>query len=174
MTNFNNYYQDLLLKFKELGTFDEIKPNESNIEWPNKSGVYVIWDNSSIEGRLVYVGLTGKFIRSKDDSITIFKGATFKSRTNRWTPYRFCENKKDTDYKFHFRFGPKYSNVAIQSKAKFDSDSYREAIPYRSLMIHCFEVDEKNSEYSPILLESEILTRYLKTFGDLQVANNSL
>jgi len=172
--NFNTYYQDLLLNFNQLGIFHEIKPKESNIEWPNKSGVYVIWDDSLIESRLLYVGLTGKFVRPRDQSITIFKDATFKSRTKRWTPYRFCESKKDTDFKFYFRFGPKYSKVAIQSKVKFDSDSYRESIPYRSLRIHCFEVDGKNSEYSPILLESEILTRYLKTFGDLPIANNSL
>lgn len=174
LKSFEKYYENLLGQFDQDGLLYEIKPKEAKIEWPDKTGVYVVWDLSGSNRRLVYVGLTGKFVRSKVDNTAKLNRSTFKTRTNRWTPYRFCENNKDAGYIFHFRFGPKYSSSGIQSKAKYDEDGYEEAIPYGLLEIHCFEVNADHNKYTPILLESEILTRYLKTFGDLPVANNSL
>ena len=43
------------------------------------------------------------------------------------------------------------------------------------LKIHCFHVSDNHREYyTPELLEKEILTKYLKSSGNLPPANNEL
>lgn len=148
-----------------------IGKNESFI-WPDSSGVYVVWEILN-EKQLIYIGMTGKFQNNSEGKL-IFNNASFNSRTKRWTPYRFCETERDNEMKFHFRFAPKESKTSLQGQIKHEKDAYKFAIPYTKIEIHCFKINENHSEYSPILLESLLLTKYLKANGELPTANNSL
>lgn len=172
--SFDEYYEELIRKFQKLNLLDIIKPSECNIHWPDKSGVYAIWDVSKIKPSIIYVGLTGKYIRSKVDDMILFKPGSFRKRAQRWTPYRFCESKKDNVYKYQFRYGPKHSNGTTQGKHKYDLDAYKVSLHYKFIEIHCFEVNERNLEYTPVLLESEILSKYLIDNSNLPPANNAL
>ena len=171
---FINYYDSLVEGFKSKLTFTEIDCKKENIKWPKKSGVYVIWknDDSSLDN-LIYVGMTGKFKRGKEK--VIFNSGTFDKRDYRYTPYKFCESVKDGENRFSFRFGPLESNVDKQSKIKYEENAYMKTIPYSELKIHCFHVSDNHREYyTPELLEKEILTKYLKSSGNLPPANNEL
>lgn len=171
---FINYYDSLVEGFKSKLTFTEIDCKKENIKWTKKSGVYVIWknDDSSLDN-LIYVGMTGKFKRGKEK--VIFNSGTFDKRDYRYTPYRFCESVKDGENRFSFRFGPLESNVDKQSKIKYQKNAYSKTIPYSELKIHCFHVSDNHREYyTPELLEKEILTKYLKSSGNLPPANNEL
>ena len=117
------------------------------------------------------MGLTGKYERGECGKAQLNDGR-FKKRSGRWTPYRFCESEKDhEDFRFSFRYGPKYGSE--QARHKHDSDAYRNTIPYNQLLIVTLDLTG-NTEYSPALLESLILTRYLAETGDLPPANNEL
>lgn len=178
---FQEAYNKLKSEFENEGNFTCInKLNKKPIDWPQASGVYVIWHNFSDNGlQLVYVGMTGKYTRNEKREV-IFNNSLFQSRSQRWTPYRFCENELDKDMKYHFRFGPKESNTKLQAQIKFNSDAYSTSISYEELEIHCFHINENHSNYSPVLLESLILTMYLKSNKShdksklLPPANNSL
>jgi hypothetical protein len=76
--------------------------------------------------------------------------------------------------KHHFRFGPIESKTSLQAQIRYDFEAYQTSIAYNKLEIHCFSVDENNNIYTPVLLESLLLTKYLKTTGQLPPANNSL
>ena len=167
-------YNSLVEQFKSKVVFSEIDCKKEKIEWPKKSGVYVIWENddSSLDN-LIYVGMTGKFKRGKEK--VIFNSGTFDKRDYRYTPYRFCESVKDGDKRFEFRYGPKGKNGGEQSKIKYQYDAYEEKICYSKLKIHCFHVSDNHREYyTPELLEKEILTKFLKSSGNLPPANNEL
>ena len=167
-------YNSLVEQFKSKVVFSEIDCKKEKIEWPKKSGVYVIWENddSSLDN-LIYVGMTGKFKRGKEK--VIFNSGTFDKRDYRYTPYRFCESVKDGDKRFQFRYGPKGKNGGEQSKIKYQYDAYEEKICYSKLKIHCFHVSDNHREYyTPELLEKEILTKFLKSSGNLPPANNEL
>ena len=167
-------YKTLVEQFKSKFYFTEIDCKKEKIKWPKKSGVYVIWKNnySSLDN-LIYVGMTGKFKRGKEKSI--FNSVTFDKRGYRYTPYRFCESVKDGDKRFEFRYGPKGKNGEEQSKIKYQHHAYEKRIPYLELKIHCFHVSDNHQEYyTPELLEKEILTKYLKSSGNLPPANNEL
>lgn len=168
-------YKSLVDQFKSNIMFTSIEGKNEKIRWPEKSGVYVIWksDCNSLDN-LIYVGMTGKFKRTNDDEI-IFNSGSFKTRNSRWTPYRFCESTKDGKYQFSFRYGPKESNGNQQLKIKYQDDAYTKTIPYHQLKVHCFHVSDNHREYyTPELLEKEILTKYLKSSGNLPPANNEL
>jgi len=168
-------YKSLVEGFQSKLTFTEIDCKNEKIKWPQKSGVYVIWknDDSSLDN-LIYVGMTGKYKRVNEDEV-VFNSGTFEKRNLRWTPYRFCESVKDGEHQFSFRFGPLESNVVKQSKIKYQDNAYRKTIPYSELKIHCFHVSDNHREYyTPELLEKEILTKYLKSSGNLPPANNEL
>ena len=172
---FIKYYKSLVEQFKSKFNFTEIDCKKEKIKWPKKSGVYVIWknDDSSFD-KLIYVGMTGKYKRVNEDEVD-FNSGSFKKRNLRWTPYRFCESVKDGKYKFSFRFGPSESTVAEQSKIKYQDNAYNKTIPYSELKVHCFHVSDNHIEfYTPELLEKEILTKYLKSSGNLPPANNEL
>ena len=118
--------------------------------------------------------MTGKYKRVNEDEV-VFNSGTFEKRNLRWTPYRFCESVKDGEHQFSFRFGPLESNLDKQSKIKYEENAYRKTIPYSELKIHCFHVSDNHREYyTPELLEKEILTKYLKSSGNLPPANNEL
>ena len=171
--NFKKYYEEIKTEFVSNNQFSLIKANSHQIEWPNSSGVYVIWKKlSNGMDKLIYIGMTGKFSNKK--GAIHFNGESFRSRFRRWTPYRFCEHEKDGEMKFHFRYGPKESNTNKQGKIKYDSDAYNYSVSYMNLEIHCFHINAEHSNYTPILLESLLLTKYLKTTGELPLANNSL
>jgi hypothetical protein len=171
---FIEYYNKLKFEFELNSNFTVLIKNTGTFDWPDSSGVYVIWEIlNENEKKIIYIGMTGKF-QKKSNGELVFNKASFNSRVNRWTPYRFCENEKDGNMKHHFRFGPKESKTSLQAQIKYDSDAYQTSIPYDKLEIHCFSIDENNPIYSPVLLESILLTKYLKTTGKLPPANNSL
>jgi hypothetical protein len=117
--------------------------------------------------------MTGKYKRVKEKAI--FNSVTFDKRDYRYTPYRFCESIKDGDKRFEFRYGPKGKNGGEQSKIKYQYDAYEEKICYSDLKINCFHISDNHREYyTPELLEKEILTKYLKSSGNLPPANNEL
>jgi len=173
---FIKYYISLVEGFKSKFNFTVIDCKKERIEWPKKSGVYVIWknDDSSLDN-LIYVGMTGKFKRVSKDKVN-FNSGTFDKRDYRYTPYRFCESVKDDDnIRFSFGYGPKGKNGSEQSKIKYKEDSYKVRISYSELKIHCFHISDNFREiYTPELLEKEILTKYLKSSGKLPPANNEL
>jgi hypothetical protein len=171
MESFNDFFCALQDEFRSNGTYDEIRNPKSEIPWSEGYGVYTIWRNEINVDGLTYVGLTGKRKRDKSGKLAKNSGS-FKSRSTRWTPYRFCESKEDhEDFRFSFRYGPKYGSE--QARHKHDSDAYRNTIPYNQLLIVTLELTG-NTKYSPALLESLILTRYLAETGDLPPANNEL
>ena len=171
MESFNDFFGALQDEFRSNGTYDEIQNPKSKIPWSEGYGVYTIWRNEINVDGLTYVGLTGKRKRDKSGKLAKNSGS-FKSRSTRWTPYRFCESKEDhEDFRFSFRYGPKYGSE--QARHKHDSDAYRNTIPYNQLLIVTLELTG-NTKYSPALLESLILTRYLAETGDLPPANNEL
>ena len=168
-------YKSIVEQFKSKFYFTEIDCNKEKIKWPKRSGVYVIWknDDSSLDN-LIYVGMTGKYKRVNEDEV-VFNSGSFDKRKGRWTPYRFCESVKDGKNQFSFRFGPKESTVAKQSKIKHQDNAYNKTIPYSEIKVHCFHVSDNHREYyTPELLEKEILTKYLKSSGNLPPANNEL
>lgn len=174
MDDFRKFYEALVDEFKTHRLFKEIiGDNKTSFNWPAGSGVYVIWNNTGIEKNVIYVGMTGKFSRNSEGKV-VFKGKQFKDRMLRWTPYRFCESKKDGEFQFSFRYGPKFSEVTRQGSSKYEADAYKTNIPYKELIIHCFIINEKNEFYTPASLESIILTKYLKCYKDLPPANNEL
>ena len=168
-------YKSIVEQFKSKFYFTEIDCNKEKIKWPKRSGVYVIWknDDNSLDN-LIYVGMTGKYKRVNEDEV-VFNSGSFDKRKGRWTPYRFCESVKDGKNQFSFRFGPKESTVAKQSKIKHQDNAYNKTIPYSEIKVHCFHVSDNHREYyTPELLEKEILTKYLKSSGNLPPANNEL
>ena len=172
--SFINEYESIKKAFEVDHLFTLIIGENKKVEWPNSSGVYVIWRNNtdSIDN-LIYVGMTGKFKRTNPGAIS-FNKALFKNRVSRWTPYRFCDSELDNALRYSFRYGPKTSNSDKQSKIKYDLDAYHTTVPYTELEIHCFHINSNHEEYTPILLESFFLTKYLKSNGSLPPANNEL
>jgi len=168
-------YKSLVEQFKSKFYFTEIDCKKEEIKWPQKSGVYVIWknDDSSLDN-LIYVGMTGKYKRVNKEEV-VFNSGSFEKRNSRWTPYRFCESVKDGDNRFEFRYGPEESTVKKQSKRKYEVKAYKVSVSYSELKIHCFHVSDNHREYyTPELLEKVILTKYLKSSGNLPPANNEL
>jgi len=172
---FEYYYNSLVERFKFKFSFSEIICKKEKIKWPKKSGVYVIWKNDENSfDNLIYVGMTGKYKRVDKEQV-VFNSGSFDKRDYRYTPYRFCESLNDGKNRFTFRYGPKGSSANEQSKIKYEEGSYEETIPYSELKIHCFYVlDDYREVYTPELLEKEILTKYLKSSGNLPPANNEL
>lgn len=171
---FNEFYNALKSKFEDTSNFSCLIGKNECFNWPHSSGVYVVWEIlNENEKQLIYIGMTGKFQKNSEGKL-VFNNASFKSRAKRWTPYRFCETERDNEMKFHFRFAPKESKTSLQGQIKHEKDAYKFAIPYTKIEIHCFKINENHSEYSPILLESLLLTKYLKANGELPTANNSL
>lgn len=169
--SFLNFYQELKSFFGN--TCIELKGTNSSFNWPNGSGVYVVWEKKPDASKnLIYIGMTGKF--SRRNEIIEFNGNQFSSRISRWTPYRFCESIKDGDNRYTFRYGPVYSNVSEQGEHKYDPNAYQHNIPYRNLHIDCFIINKDHPTLTPASLEAILLTKYLKEYGNLPPANNSL
>jgi hypothetical protein len=174
VTSFNDFFGGLREEFESYEAIGVIRGPRYHIPWPDGYGVYTLWQNNIAAEGLIYVGLTGKYRRGDDGKVNLNAGS-FKKRTSRYTPYRFCESaKKDPeDLRFSFRYGPKYSNVAEQGRCKHDLDAYRHTIPYREMIVVTFDLS-KYQKYSPALLESLILTEYFNDKQDLPPANNEL
>lgn len=171
---FYELYNNLKSEFENTSNFSCLNGNNESFKWPASSGVYVVWKTTNKNDKqLIYIGMTGKFIKKSDGSIT-FKNKSFDSRKNRYTPYRFCESKKDHNKRYHFKYEPKESNTNKQAKIKYSEDAYKFSIPYTEIEIHCFHINSEHPEYTPVLLESLLLTKYLKTYGRLPPANKSL
>ena len=173
MEHFNEFFQKLLSEFRAEKALHEIQSPAGKIKWPPSFGVYTLFNKEVNYEKLLYVGLTGKYKRQNDGLITISSGA-FKQRAYRWTPYRFCESlKDDEDFRFSFRFGPKYSHTKQQEKIKYRPDAYQATIPYANLIIFTFDLLD-NRKYSPAFLETLILNKYWMVNGQLPPANNQL
>ena len=171
---FIEFYNLRKKEFEDSQLFTMILGEQRKIQWPTSSGVYAIWRKTQSNNKtLIYIGMTGKYSRNSTGKID-FNRQSFKERTQRWTPYRFCEGKKDIEMKYFFRYNPKYSKTSIQAKNKYNFDAYRDSIAYQELEIHCFHINSDHDLYSPILMESELLTSYLKSYNDLPPANRSL
>lgn len=168
MTDFINYYEALKNDFNRIDKLKSLMGGDKPFDWPAGAGVYVIWK----EEELLYVGMTGKFKRTIEG--IEFNNASFKMRSTRYTPYYFADSSKNGQLQFHFRFGPHFSGTTEQGKIKYEAHAYAHSLKYESLKIDCFIVDSNHPKYSPTLLEAEILTKYLKTSGDLPQANNAL
>jgi len=168
------YFNSMIDAFRRRQLYQEIICGNEKIRWPKESGVYVITKNSinSFED-IVYVGMTGKFIRD-DLSRIVFNSGSFDKRKGRWTPYRFCESPRDGNNQFTFRWGPLEKNNKKQREIMYERDAYKHSLAYSDIRIHCFVISRDHEVYTPELLEKEILTRYLKASGNLPLANNEL
>ena len=172
MREFDNFIGTLKQEFKSKNSFHFLTPGKNKIIWPDGYGIYTIWKNTMTYKNLIYVGLTGTFKRKKDGKISLNK-STFKKRSFRYYPYRFCESDKDKKHLYSFRYRPKYKDLYNQSINKHQEDAYNEAIIYEDLGIAIFDLS-KSSTYTPASLESIILTNYFREEGDLPPANNKL
>ncbi len=170
MKKFDNFISKLKKEFSARDGFYSFIP-KNKIIWPDGYGVYTIWKKTMNYENLVYVGLTGGLTR-KEGKI-IYNRGSFKSRSHRYSPYRFCQSKKDIKYFLTFRYGPKYKDTNKQAKNKYGEDSYKETISYDDLLIVTFDLSKLDA-YTPASLESLILTNYFKEEGDLPPANNKL
>ena len=168
--SFKEFYAQLRSEFKEIGGLSLINPELKSIHWPNTKGVYTIWRKRDIGDELIYVGLAGKIVRKLGN--VMYNNSTFKDRSGRWTPYRFCESKKDLKFRHYFRFGPTSNSSREQEKIKYSDEAYMYSIPYDQIEIHCFSIALNHPIYTPALLESLILTKYLKDSGDLPIGNS--
>ena len=79
-------------------------------------------------------------------------------------------------FKFTFRFGPKYTNAKEQNKNKYERDAYKSYVLYKNLIIVLFDLScfIKENKYTPTLIESLILTKYSIETKTLPPANNEL
>tara|TARA_B100000963_G_scaffold354233_1_gene370356 strand:+ start:1100 stop:1615 length:516 start_codon:yes stop_codon:yes gene_type:complete len=171
MKRFDNFISKLKKDFSARDEFCSFIPDKKKIIWPDGYGVYTIWKKTMNYENLVYVGLTGGLTR-KEGKIIPNKGS-FKSRSYRSSPYRFCESKKDKKYRYTFRYSPKHKDINKQAKNKYGEDSYDETISYNDLLIATFDLSKLDA-HTPASLESLILTNYFKEEGDLPPANNKL
>ena len=170
--SFNDFFNALMDDFQKQGRLTTIRPSESKVQWPEGFGVYTLWHHTLDVAGLIYVGKTGKYVRS-GDSVTP-NGGSFGNRTARWTPYRFCESRNDPQQlKYTFRYGPKCRSVSEQGKNKYDDDAYSQTISYADLLIVTLDVED-SLKHSPASLESLILTQYLLQTKTLPPANNEL
>lgn len=135
--------------------------------WPAGRGVYVIRQISTGDS-IVYIGMTGRFKRNNDNSVTM-QGGVLAKRELRWHPYSFTT--KGT-YKEHFEFGPNYSVNILQSKP--EESRYRCRIPFSDIIIECYLTDGIEEEVSPAFLETLLLQIYMRMFRTLPPANNQL
>lgn len=171
--SFNDFFLEIKKEFKDAGKLNEIVRPRSKINWGSGFGVYTIFHQTIDYDGLVYVGLTGKYTRDKNGIVSLTDG-NFKKRSVRYTPYRFCESIKDPlDFRFSFRFSPKFTDGKRQGKAKYDRDAYDHTIFYKDLVLLTFDLN-KHPKYSPALLESLILTKYHSVASELPPANNQL
>ena len=109
MKRFDDFISKLKKDFSASDGFYSFIPGKKNIIWPDGYGVYTIWKKTMNYENLIYVGLTGGLTR-KEGKIILNKGS-FKSRSYRSSPYRFCQSKKDKEYLHTFRFSPKYKDT---------------------------------------------------------------
>ena len=173
MECFNLFFNKLLSEFKTANKLNEMRNQYGRLKWGEGFGVYAVFNQKIDYSNLLYVGLSGKYIRDIDGSV-ILNNSSFKKRVNRYTPYRFCESIKDTEkYRFSFRYGPKFRKASQQGKVKYQSDAYRDTIPYKNLIIYTFDLSG-NQVYTPSYLEALILNEYWKVNGQLPPANNEL
>jgi len=173
MNTFQKIYDTLKLEFLDKHQFTTSTALNNRFNWPDGSGVYTIWEVDSEVRRLLYIGMCGTFNRDDAGAVSMNK-STFPDRKGRWTPYRFAESEKDGDFRRHFRFGPKEKNTDKQRKIMHENDAYSTSIPYGGISIDFFVIDEWNDRYTPALVESMLLTSYIKEFKTLPPANNSL
>ena len=173
MEEFDKFIKNLIAEFSANNSYGILKNIKYQIKWPEGYGVYTLWHKDISYNNLIYVGLTGKYKRNNDGEIILNSGS-FSHRSSRFTPYRFCDSTKDSDdFRFTFRYGPKYSKTNIQGKHKYDDDSYKNTVAYSDLVIATFNVANMK-DYTPSYLESLVLTKYLAEEGNLPPANNEL
>ena len=174
MKDFNTFFEDLRKEFEVTKAYKEIIYPKGKLKWSEGYGVYTLWKQEIKTDNLIYVGLTGKYKRDERGKIELNNG-NFKKRDTRYTPYRFCESRKDLeDYKYTFRYGPLHSKGKEQAKAKYDKNAYSYTIPYNEMIIATFDLTNKKDKYTPALLEALILTRFLSEKDDLPPANKEL
>jgi hypothetical protein len=164
-------YKNIALHFKERFITHHCEPYKK-IVWPKGFGIYVVWETGKAEDRLIYIGLTGKFKKTQSGACAI-NGGRFSNRRYRWTPYFFQESNVGGS-EFVFKYGPKYSNNAMQLKNRFEIDAYSNSIVYSELRVDFFLFSDDvhdNYGYTPSLLEAQLLTEYLIENNTLPPAN---
>ena len=176
---FDDFIENLMEEFQKQDALDIIKSPKNKIKWPNGFGVYTLWENDIALKNLIYVGIAGKLKRElhNEQNKVSFNNSTFNERKIRYTPYRFCESKKEHDeFKFTFRFGPKYTKGEEQNKNKYKRNAYKSYVPYKNLVIVLFNLRffKQENKYTPTLIESLILTKYWIQTKTLPPANNEL
>lgn len=166
--NFEEFYGEILRKFRSWGRLQEIRGKcYKTLGWPEGIGVYLIRKVS--DGEVVYVGMTGKIIRSPDGEVELKdKKDGFKKRSQRYTPYCFTESGA---FKDHFEYGPNFKGDDF--KKKLEKDRYKKHIPIRDLSVDCFVLG-KGSTIAPAFLESLVLQAYFTHKGTLPDGNNQL
>lgn len=173
MNTFQEIYDTLKHEFLDKHQFTTSTPLNNRFDWPDGSGVYTIWEVDSEVRRLLYIGMCGTFNRDDAGAVRMNQ-STFPDRKRRWTPYRFAESTKDDQFRYHFRFGPKEKDTRKQGLLMNHRDGYSTSIPYEKISIDFFVIEDWNDRYTPALVESMLLTSYLKEFKTLPPANNSL
>jgi hypothetical protein len=168
---FKENYKKIALHFQERFITHHGEPYKK-VDWPKGFGVYVVWETGKAGDRLIYIGLTGKFKKIQSGACAINSGR-FSNRRYRWTPYFFQESDVSGSA-FVFKYGPKYSNNAVQFKSRFETNAYSDSVNYGSLRLDFFVFSEnvqENYGYTPSLLEAQLLTDYLIENNQLPPAN---
>lgn len=155
---------DLTSLFSQKNRFFRYKPG-GNQAWPAGRGVYVVRQISTGDS-ILYIGMTGRFKRNGDESVTM-RGGVLADREARWHPYSFT---KEGPYQNYFEYGPNYSVNVLLTKAA--EGRYRHHVPFVDIVVDCFVTDGVEREVSPAFLETLILQMYMREFGTLPPANN--
>jgi hypothetical protein len=150
--------------FSQKNRFFRYRPGVGQ-SWPAGRGVYVVRQISKGDS-ILYVGMTGRFKRNGDGSVTM-RGGTLAGRETRWHPYSFT---RAGFYKNQFEYGPNYSVNVLLTKA--EESRYRYHVPFADIAVDCFVTDGIEGEVSPAFLETLILQMYMREFKTLPPANN--
>lgn len=124
-----------------------------NLKWPKNAGVYAVWEREP-NGKLLYVGMTGKFTTL--GQLSPKQG--LHDRKARWDPYRFQESL------FEFGF--------IKDKNDPNARNYKYSKPLKTLRIDCFIVNREGIA-APAFLEAILLQAHLEQFKKLPQGNNA-
>jgi hypothetical protein len=161
--SFRLVYEKLKDDFKANYRHKAILDRFSNSKsWPYGSGVYLIWEKSSDEDKLIYIGKTGTYkINNAGDAVINTEEKNFSSRPNRWTPYCFFEDV--------FCYEPNPSCTELQKNRK--PENYIHHILVSNLVVECF-ICGSNS-VAPAFLEALFLEAYFNESNTLPPANRA-
>lgn len=165
--NFEGFYEQICNKFNSWNRL-QVVCGESceSLRWPEGIGVYLIRRKEG-DGEVVYVGMTGKIIRSTEGEVGLADNTDgFKKRSQRWHPYCFT---KSGNFENHFEYGPNFNVNDLRCQP--EEKRYKNHIPIGDIEADCFVLG-KGSMIAPAFLESLILQSYFSHKGTLPVGNN--